>query len=86
MPNYSRTNADGSREAREELYDGTALVTVTSADGDVLAELVPSDEQAPPPEPPTIEEVFADVPVVSIEEANTTLLALKAALEARGII
>ena len=40
----------------------------------------------PPPDPPTIEEVFADVPVVSIEEANNTLLALKAALEARGMI
>lgn len=45
-------------------------------------------EQIPDPDPgpPTIEEVFADVPVVSIEEANTTLLALKAALEARGMI
>ena len=30
--------------------------------------------------------MFASVPVVSLEEANDTLLALKAALEARGIV
>lgn len=39
----------------------------------------------PTPEP-SIAEVFADVPVTSLEEANTVLTNLQAALSAKGII
>ena len=47
----------------------------------VGVEEVPDAEITPP-----LADVFASVPVISLEEANDTLLALKAALEARGIV
>ena len=52
-------------------------------DGEPLeVEQLPAAE----PAPSVLDEAFAAVPVVSLEEANDTLLALKAALEARGIV
>jgi hypothetical protein len=59
-------------------------ITETWQDGVLVATVV--DDTELPPDPPALDEVFAAVPVVSLEEANDTLLALKAALEARGIV
>lgn len=69
--------------------DGTGVRTTYHPDGtvDTVEQLtgLPIPEPDPDP-PPPLDEVFAAVPVVSLEEANDTLLALKAALEARGIV
>lgn len=85
MSNYSVTNADMSRESREELYDGTARITRTDPQGNVTEELVPSDEQAPIiPEP--IEDIVADLPAYNLEEANDLMVRIVTTLSERGII
>ena len=64
--------------------DGTGTRTDFTTDPPTVTQL--TGLPIPPPPPPDLDEVFASVPVVSLEEANDTLLALKAALEARGIV
>lgn len=66
--------------------DGTGVRTTYDADGNVTSVEQLTGLPIPEPPPPALDEVFAAVPVVSLEEANDTLLALKAALEARGIV
>ena len=66
--------------------DGTGTRTTFDADGNVTSVEQLTGLPIPEPPPPALDEVFAAVPVVSLEEANDTLLALKAALEARGIV
>ena len=64
--------------------DGTGTKTDYTTDPPTVTQL--SGLPIPTPPPPDLDTVFASVPVVSLEEANDTLLALKAALEARGIV
>ena len=64
--------------------DGTGTRTDYTSDPPTVTQL--TGLPIPEPEPPDLDTVFASVPVVSLEEANDTLLALKAALEARGIV
>ena len=66
--------------------DGTGTRQTFDADGNVTSTVQLTGLPIPPPPPPDLDDVFASVPVVSLEEANDTLLALKAALEARGIV
>ena len=66
--------------------DGTGTRQTFDADGNVTSTEQLSGLPIPVPPPPDLDTVFASVPVVSLEEANDTLLALKAALEARGIV
>lgn len=91
MSNYSVTNADMSRESREELYDGTALITRVTAEGVETTELVPSDEQAPVPEPEPIDPVVVEVVVedfavaiVGAENMQAMKDAAQALLDALG--
>lgn len=85
MPNYSNTNADLSRESREELYNGTARITRTDPHGNITEELVPSNEEAPViPEP--IEDIVADLPAYTIEEANDLMVRIVTTLSERGIV
>ena len=85
MPNYSNTNADLSRESREELYNGTARITRTDPQGNITEELVPSNEEAPViPEP--IEDIVADLPAYTIEEANDLMVRIVTTLSERGIV
>jgi len=64
--------------------DGTGVRTVYTTTPPTVTQLTGLPIPVTPP--PDLDEVFASVPVVSLEEANDTLLALKAALEARGIV
>ena len=83
------TSHDGNGNIVEQTVDngdGTGTRTVYDADGNVTSVEQLTGLPIPEPEPPTIEEVFEAVPVQTIGEANETLVALKAALEARGII
>ena len=64
--------------------DGTGTRTDYTTDPPTVTQL--TGLPIPTPAPPDLADVFAAVPVVSLEEANDTLLALKAALEARGIV
>ena len=66
--------------------DGTGTRTTFDGDGTVTSTEQLTGLPIPEPDPIPIADVFAAVPVVSLEEANDTLLALKAALEARGIV
>ena len=66
--------------------DGTGTRTTYLPDGNVTSVEQLTGLPIPEPDPIPIADVFAAVPVVSLEEANDTLLALKAALEARGIV
>ena len=66
--------------------DGTGTRRTFDSDGNVTSTEQLTGLPIPTPPPPGLDEVFASVPVVSLEEANGTLLALKAALEARGIV
>ena len=86
--NHSITRSDMSREVREELYDGTARIVVTAADGTVLSDdLVPSDEQAPVPEPepidPVVVEDFATA-IVGADNMQQMKDAAQALLDALG--
>lgn len=76
-----RTDNDG----RWETSDGVTWLLVEPSQAWLDARAADAANQ-PEPAPPPLDEVFAAVPVVSLEEANETLLALKAALEARGIV
>lgn len=86
MPASFTYNQGQLVEALVDNGDGTGVRTTFHADGtvDTVEQLTGLPIPAPPP--PALDEVFAAVPVVSLEEANDTLLALKAALEARGIV
>ena len=64
--------------------DGTGTKTDYTTDPPTVTQL--TGLPIPEPDPPDLDTVFASVPVVSLQEANDTLLALKAALEARGIV
>lgn len=66
--------------------DGTGTRTVYDSGGNVTSTEQLTGLPIPTPPPPDLDTVFASVPVVSLEEANDTLRALKAALEARGIV
>ena len=74
------------RTVTQDNGDGTGTRTTFDADGNVMSTEQLSGLPIPVPPPPDLDTVFASVPVVSLEEANDTLLALKAALEARGIV
>ena len=76
----------GVRTQTVDHGDGTGTRTVYDANGNVTATEQLSGLPIPEPDPPDLDTVFASVPVVSLQEANDTLLALKAALEARGIV
>ena len=85
MPNI--TVLDAQNQVVEQVVDngdGTGTKTDYTTDPPTVTQL--SGLPIPEPDPPAIADVFASVPVVSLEEANDTLLALKAALEARGIV
>ena len=58
MANHSITLPDLTREVREELYDGTARVSLYAQSGELISEiLVPSFETAPvDPVPPVDQE------------------------------
>ena len=64
--------------------DGTGTKTDYRTDPPTVTQL--TGLPIPTPPPPDLDEVFAAVPVQSLEEANETLAALRAALEARGIV
>lgn len=66
--------------------DGTTTHRVWDRDGVLVYDETYQTPIPVEPDPIPIADVFAAVPVVSLEEANDTLLALKAALEARGIV
>lgn len=85
--NHSITRSDMSREVREELYDGTARITLYDPAGQPIGEptLVPSDEQAPV-EPEPIEDIVADLPAYNLQEANDLMARIVSALTDRGIV
>jgi hypothetical protein len=64
--------------------DGTGVHTDYRTDPPTVTNL--TGLPIPEPEPPTLDEVFADVPVQTLEEANAVLVNLQAALQQRGII
>ena len=81
------THEDGKGNIVEQVTDngdGTGTRTDYTTDPPTVTQL--TGLPIPTPPPPDLDTVFASVPVVSLEEANDTLLALKAALEARGIV
>ena len=83
------TSHDGNGNIVEQTVDngdGTGTRQTFDADGNVTSTVQLTGLPIPEPDPPDLDTVFASVPVVSLEEANDTLLALKAALEARGIV
>ena len=85
MPNI--TVLDAQNQVVEQVVDngdGTGTSTDYTTDPPTVTQL--TGLPIPEPAPPDLDTVFASVPVVSLEEANDTLLALKAALEARGIV
>ena len=87
MMNETTFDANGNVvEQTVDNGDGTGTRTTFDADGNVTSTEQLSGLPIPVPPPPDLDTVFASVPVVSLEEANDTLLALKAALEARGIV
>ena len=86
MPNRSEYDKGGLVERTVDNGDGTGTRRTFDSDGNVTSTEQLTGLPIPTPPPPGLDEVFASVPVVSLEEANGTLLALKAALEARGIV
>mgnify|MGYP003529028536 CR=1 FL=1 len=83
------TSHDGNGNIVEQTVDngdGTGTRQTFDADGNVTSTVQITGLPIPTPPPPDLDTVFASVPVVSLEEANDTLLALKEALEARGIV
>jgi hypothetical protein len=97
MPNYSMTKADGTREVRDELYDGTARIVVTAANGTVVSDqLVPSDELPPVEEvdPELAEQVATLTAVIediggalgSLTPTSTTTATRNALLNVRAAI
>lgn len=71
MSNYSFTHMDMSREVREELYDGTARITMYDPDGEITSEtLVPSYEEPP------VEALPAEERIAALEAALAAALAL----------
>jgi hypothetical protein len=59
MSNYSQTFADGTRQARTELYDGTAEIVEYSSNGTVTSTTLVVSDAVPQEETPSAQVIAA---------------------------